>query len=241
MYPGYCIALFVVGGAPNLEDGIGGIVVADGVHNATGAPYGGGLFNGALQLFRPSSGAQSGMPWVLLGDEFGNEVAVLSYCKFDYDYFADGKPGDTVLRQFTPGKRLLLGQSNGTDGHRSTLNLGPDDAVLNGHLVASGQTPTVTAVNGTTDIGAGGHDLAGQIALTTGPSVPVDAAIASVTWHKPFVSTPVVMVQGITGPSVDAQPYAVTTGNGVEAWELRLRKPPTQATRLAFNVMAIGQ
>lgn len=101
----------------------GGLLIADNTHNTgfsvgTGPGYGAGVFNGAIEVFAPSSSAQTGMPWVILGPAAGTEGMTLSYLTAPAvagDYFLDAAIGDGILRSFTATSAVRIGPSTGNN------------------------------------------------------------------------------------------------------------------------------
>lgn len=160
----------------------GGIVVATSTDNfgwpdsTSGNGYGSGMFNGCMQIFRPTntSTRDNAMPWLLLGNESGLErgtTGIQTYtppASFSFTSLLDSIQDDWWFRGFgiaTAVQTIRFGIGQGASGAGQANLNGSALAVTNG---ANGNTGTF--INGITVTGSK-TGVAPSISVHTIPTV----------------------------------------------------------------------
>lgn len=204
----------------------GGVVVATSTDNNANR-YGSGMFNGCMQIFRPSNTAtrDNAMPWLLMGDENANEFwtqGVQTYTPpvtSSFTSFLNSVASDAWLRGFgiAAGQQTIrIGVSKGAQG--------AGQANLNGSIldIAPGINGNAgTLINGITVTGA----VAGSapaIGVHTIPTITGQTGDTNVGLNLTTLGTGIVtvlsgqaVVASATNPVVGAGNVALTNQGAV--------------------------
>lgn len=117
----------------------------------------------------------------------------------------------------------------------STINLS-GNLNISGHLVPNGQPPSIAvnvgASNGSANIS--GNDSAGTITINVGSGSLVAGEMATITFHTPFATTPVV---DLTPANINASYLRYFVGNGTNFFTISSSNVPSNGTGYTFNYL----
>lgn len=148
--------------------------------------------------------------------------------------------GPSTVGKLTVTKSLAVAKDLTVGGSITTT-----DITLNGHIITAGNTPEITVkpaagvANATNSIAAPevtieGNDTSGTITVTAGKNGVADA-LATITFAKPFDTTPRIVLSAANRASVDVGVYYDASSTSTTGFDLRVASAPQAGRTYVFN------